>query len=410
MYPPVHEKPEQVFSFDRLDMLWEKYPRHHEMTVFSTLDELLENHASYREDFEGLRDEYESGRYGRFLVRLSWDDLPYRYGTRKLIAASAPFSVNPYVESFMGQFADIDTGRKACFIFPESFVTQFFVVMEACKAAEALHPIQNLFPDEEKPHYLAVFDKKDMDSVLLMFHLLYTNASDEVYGGYSLYDYSLPWYQSHLSQDSIVLRSPYLPDRIARYQGNIPFCHNPAKTVFVRRNVTHILEYGYFSSELEFFLNLTRVIMPFFQWWYEDIALYEEVDGFRTDWRLERTRIRTRLTAEGIIRPKWKHEMTLFHAIRKLHPDTLHQYRPGWLGRQSLDIYIPSLKTAIEYQGIQHYRSVGFFGGDEALLHRKELDMRKKKLCAENGVRLIEWGYDLEPTDRNIQMVLQVTP
>ena len=146
--------------------------------------------------------------------------------------------------------------------------------------------------------------------------------------------------------------------------------------------------------------------MPCFQWWYTDLALYEEKDGLRTNWRLERTRIRTELTAQGIIKPKWKHELDLFHAIRKKHPDTLYQYRPDWLGRQSLDLYIPSLKTAIEYQGIQHYRPVEFFGGEEALLQRLELDLVKRQLCEENQVRLIEWPYDVEPTDRNIKKAL----
>ena len=52
--------------------------------------------------------------------------------------------------------------------------------------------------------------------------------------------------------------------------------HRMGVEVHVRRNIDHILESGYFSSELDFFRNLTEVIMPFFQWWYTDIALYED--------------------------------------------------------------------------------------------------------------------------------------
>ena len=146
--------------------------------------------------------------------------------------------------------------------------------------------------------------------------------------------------------------------------------------------------------------------MPLFHWWYTDLALYEEKDGFRTNWRLTRTKIRTDLTAEGVIKPKWKHELTLFQEVRKKHPDTLYQYRPDWLGRQSLDLYIPSLKTAIEYQGIQHYRPIEFFGGEEALSLRQELDEIKKSLCEENGVRLIVWPYSVAPTARNLREML----
>lgn len=409
LYPPIHEKTPYTFSFERLDRLWNRYPQYHEMTTFSTMEQLLEEHPSWGEDFEDLREEYEAGQYDRFLIQLSWTDLSYRYATRKLIEAAGAdnsTSANPYVAAFLEQFAGLDTDRKACFLFPESFVSQFFVVTEVCKRAEIFRPVRSLFPDEEKVHYLAVFDKKNMDDVLLMYHLLYTNTSRELFGGYSLYDYPLIWYQTHLQEDGTVLRSPFLPDRLARFQGNLPFCFNPVKTVYVRRNIAHMLECGYFSSELEFFLCLTKEIMPLFQWWYTDLALYEEKDGFRTNWRLARTRIRTDLTADGVIRPKWKHELSLFHAVRKRHPDTLYQYRPDWLGRQSLDLYVPSLRTAIEYQGVQHYIPVEFFGGKEALAQRQELDQTKRQLCEENRVRLIEWPYSLDPTDRNVREMI----
>lgn len=404
----IHEKPAASFTFDRLDRLWARYPQYHERTTFSTMEALLEEHASYREVFdEEIRDEYMEKGYDRFLINLSWSDLAYRYETRRLIETTEVPERNPYADAFMEQFMPLDTSRKACFLFPESFVTQFFVVMEVCKRAEIFRPVRPLFPDEEKVHYLAIFDKENMDDVLLMYHLLYTNTAEDLFGGYSLYDYSLPWYQTHLWERGVVLRSPYLPDRIAKYQGGLPYYHNPAKTVHVRRNVAHILECGYFSSELEFFLCLTKMLMPFFQWWYEDLALYESRDGLKSNWRLERTKIRTKLTAEGIIHPKWKHELSLFHALRKHYPDTLYQYRPDWLGRQSLDLYIPSLRTAIEYQGIQHYLPIDFFGGEDALALRQELDRNKRQLCDLNHVRLIEWPYDKEPSDTNIRDMLK---
>ena len=175
MYPPVHTKQAQSFSYDRLNMLWNKYPQYHSMNTFSSLEALLEEHESYQKDFDELREEYESRHYDRFLVQLSWADLPYRYATKELIEAASPLPVNTYVESFMNQFQDLNTDHQACFLFPESFVSQFFVVSEVCKRADIFHPIRNLFPDEEKLHYLAVFDKKNMDDVLLMFHLLNTN-------------------------------------------------------------------------------------------------------------------------------------------------------------------------------------------------------------------------------------------
>ena len=86
MYP-IHNKPADPFSFERLDKLWDRYPRYHEMTAFTTLEELLSEYEQYREDFEPLREEYESKGYERFLIRLSWADLPWRYATKDRILA-----------------------------------------------------------------------------------------------------------------------------------------------------------------------------------------------------------------------------------------------------------------------------------------------------------------------------------
>ena len=89
MYPPIHKKPRSSYSFERLDMLWERYPQFHERTTFSTLEALLEEHESYQKDFDELREEYEAGQYEQFLVQLSWADLSYRYATKELIRARA---------------------------------------------------------------------------------------------------------------------------------------------------------------------------------------------------------------------------------------------------------------------------------------------------------------------------------
>ena len=133
VYPPIHRKTPAVSSFDRLEMLWERYPKYRERQTFSTLEELLEDHESYQKDFDDVRDEYEENHYERFLVQLSWADLPYRYATMELIQKAPDLAKNPYVEAFLGQFAGLDTDRKACFIFPESYISQFFVITEVCK-------------------------------------------------------------------------------------------------------------------------------------------------------------------------------------------------------------------------------------------------------------------------------------
>ena len=114
MYP-IHEKRRFSDSFERLETLWESHPQYREMTVFTTLEELLAEHESYLEGFEELREEYIENQYEQFLIQLAWSDLPYRYATRKLIETSGKTPKNSYVEAFMEQFKGLDTDHKACF-------------------------------------------------------------------------------------------------------------------------------------------------------------------------------------------------------------------------------------------------------------------------------------------------------
>ena len=101
----------------------------------------------------------------------------------------------------------------------------------------------------------------------------------------------------------------------------------------------------------------------------------------------------------GKIGSRWKNENNLFKVVKKEYPDALYQYHSEWLGRQSLDIYIPSLRIGIEYQGIQHYEAVDYFGGDKSLEEQKQRDNLKRTKCDQQGVRLIEWRYD-EPISK----------
>ena len=71
---------------------------------------------------------------------------------------------------------------------------------------------------------------------------------------------------------------------------------------------------------------------------------------------------------------------------------------PRFLGRQHLDIFIPKLKIAIEYQGLQHDQPVEYFGGKSAFELQKKSDEKKKMLCTEHSVIIIyaKEGYDID--------------
>lgn len=105
------------------------------------------------------------------------------------------------------------------------------------------------------------------------------------------------------------------------------------------------------------------------------------------------------MAEQGLKIAKWKNESNLFVLVAKEYPDAIYQYHCDWLGLQSLDVYIPSLRVGIEYQGEQHYRPIDFFGGEQAYKEVVIRDRRKADLCRSNGVTLIYWRYD-EPISK----------
>lgn len=100
---------------------------------------------------------------------------------------------------------------------------------------------------------------------------------------------------------------------------------------------------------------------------------------------------------------KWKSEYRLYQLMKLFFTDAVFQFRTEWLEEQSLDIYIPSLFTAIEYQGKQHYEVVDYFGGREKFEENKERDIRKRHKCEQNGIRVLDWNYKITVTYRNVQ-------
>lgn len=100
------------------------------------------------------------------------------------------------------------------------------------------------------------------------------------------------------------------------------------------------------------------------------------------------------LLDSGMITHKWVSERRMYEIVKSVYDDAIFQFHAGWLGRQSYDVYVPSIKTAFEFQGEQHYSPIDFFGGEEAYQNRVELDKVKRDLSQSNGVTLIEWKYD----------------
>lgn len=56
-------------------------------------------------------------------------------------------------------------------------------------------------------------------------------------------------------------------------------------------------------------------------------------------------------------------------------------------------------KIAIEYDGLQHYEPIEFFGGQKEFQRRIKLDAKKDELCKKNGFYMFRMKYNYTDED-----------
>lgn len=120
-----------------------------------------------------------------------------------------------------------------------------------------------------------------------------------------------------------------------------------------------------------------------------EIKIYEkEISDF----------IKNAVRVESGFKPKediWVNETLLYNIIKGLYPKhkIIRHYRPTWLEGLELDIFIPELKLAFEYQGIQHFEPVEHWGGNAQLKKQQKNDAKKLSICNKLNVNLIYFYY-----------------
>ena len=58
------------------------------------------------------------------------------------------------------------------------------------------------------------------------------------------------------------------------------------------------------------------------------------------------------------------------------------------------DFYLPKHNILIEYNGLQHYKPVAFFGGEKGFEYLKQRDEIKKQYCLDNNTNLLILSYN----------------
>lgn len=369
------------------------------------LDDFLEERAfsKYRNGIDRIKDDFINSGYERFLWRKTlaeWDDASK---TAKKEMTAKRYTINKNVKKFIKQFSGIQDSDIA-FIYPESYAPNYFMIQELIKYAKKDFVIENLISEDETINHIVLFDGTNTELIQLMNHLVYSAVLGENFGGYKLLGEHLCYYLEFCGDDSLIYTMK-VPNNLMHYQGYVTRKDtNPYVIYNTRKNIELLIEKGYFESEFELYRNLKNTLMPFLQEMYLKAERFE--DG-EYDWKTAKSKLKGDLIEKGIIKSKWKHEQSLYLLVKKVYPNAIFQYRPSWLSPQSLDIYIPELNTGIEYQGIQHYTEVEFFGGKQGLEHRTALDERKREICRKFGVRLVEWNYNTDITNKNLKMILE---
>lgn len=75
--------------------------------------------------------------------------------------------------------------------------------------------------------------------------------------------------------------------------------------------------------------------------------------------------------------------------------EVVYEYPLGELGLQRIDLFIPALGIAVEYDGIQHDKFNSFFFKDEnAWNNSVHLDQKKNKYLEEKGVKVVRLKHN----------------
>ena len=89
--------------------------------------------------------------------------------------------------------------------------------------------------------------------------------------------------------------------------------------------------------------------------------------------------------------------------VEEYHFDNCNSNSNHWL---YFDFYLPNYNTCIEYDGEQHYKATGYYGGEEKLKKNQENDEIKNQYCANNNIKLIRVPYwDFEKNKISLEYI-----
>ncbi|AND86353.1 hypothetical protein GTH52_15225 (plasmid) [Clostridium tyrobutyricum] len=298
----------------------------------------------------------------------------------------------PVYSSFANKISSQDTFKV---YFNKNSSKNSYIACELSQKADSYRIIESKYPDDDSENCEVVYSREKKDDMLLMLYTLGLYSSFYILQkkkllGYSIYGIDIEdIIQScnyiHTGQNGTYYEAlpPISGDlKYISYVENIRDKLMLFYKVKYRNELKNILLNEYkdelFSKEICFAVSSTYLTDKKTKQKFKDIYKGVEKD----------------LILNNKIPSKWKSEQDLYKLVLKYFKNAEIHCSPKWLSPQHLDIYIEELNLAFEYQGIQHYQPVSVFGWQKAFTHRLQLDERKRKLCLENDVILIEWQFD----------------
>lgn len=273
---------------------------------------------------------------------------------------------------------EINSSKDVIFYIPIFQNLRFFVIEKYfLKYAQKVEFMQNNIIDNNPKIYIAYF-KETQKKEIYYIHRYYYFNNDLFINNISLEEILCYYYKKEKNisvekEDVIVEILCQLKKKLNINDDNelVSYLYwNYSRKAIINYHLAEIISLNYQEENNE---NIEKL------WDYYDSLLMKMLNVKKSD--LKRTT-----------------ELTYLKIVKDYFPDVIYQYRCKWLGKMSLDLYIPSKKIAFEVQGKQHYEAIDFFGGESQLKVQKERDERKRKLCNDNGVKLYYIG-DFENID-----------
>lgn len=280
--------------------------------------------------------------------------------------------------------------KDIVFQFSSHTSSRYFIACEILNRAKKHFIVESPYSKDDSINHIAYFSPEQKEDILLLHHTLTTGVD------------FLPTFKLFgVSVEELIRNAGAIQGKLgldfAKIM-NTGFMTKDTSEKIMYRNIyqtlmdTHNFQY---KRELIAFLRKTYLV-PIQDRVAKASRFYEKYIQTNEDRLLlqdKMKRIEEELILSKKIPSKWKSEHEMFQIIKNQFPSARLHSSPDWLQPQHLDVFIEDLNIAFEYQGEQHFLAIDFFGGEEGLLKRKKLDKRKKELCEQNGVHLVEWMF-----------------